>query len=234
MAKNTKMKLPVMISDCTDPYQPLERDYKITRKCIETLTKYNFPILIVTKSDLVVRDIPFFKQASTVVSMSITTLNRDVTSFIEPCAPPPERRVSALQRLVEKGFTTIVRIDPLIPTLNDDEKNLERLVKVLADIGIKQVTTATMKPVKGFFQYLRSLDLKLHDQLFRIYSQGEYIMGYKYLKKDLRWKIMQKIHSIVRKYGIEFACCREGFYQLNTTLCDGTKYCRESLEKYMQ
>ena len=67
MVKNTKKKLPVMLSDCTDPYQPLEEHYKITRKCVETLAKHGFPLLIVTKSHLVTRDIELFQKTPTVV-----------------------------------------------------------------------------------------------------------------------------------------------------------------------
>jgi len=103
MARNTKQKLPVMMSDCTDPYQPLEREHKITRRCAEVLARHGFPLLIVTKSDMVVRDIDIFKQTQTVVAVTVTTQHEDIVSLIEPYAPPPERRLSALQKIVDSG-----------------------------------------------------------------------------------------------------------------------------------
>lgn len=230
MAENTKPKLPVMISDCTDPYQPLEKHYGITRKCTEVLVKQGFPILIVTKSDMVARDIDLFKKTPTVVSVSVTTLRDDIAELIDPHAPPPERRLSALQNVASHDLPPVARIDPIIPTINDDEKDLKSLVTELSDVGVKQVTVATMKPVKGFFQNMEYLNSKICRNLAKIYECGEYVMGYRYLSRDLRWKILHKLYVMVRKQGMEFACCREGFTQLNTALCDGTRYCREQFE----
>jgi len=231
MAKNTKLKLPVMISDCTDPYQPLEKEYEITRKCIQTLSKHNFPLLIVTKSDLVLRDIDIFKETKTVVSMTITTLSRDIAKFIEPYAPSPKRRISALEKIVENGIPAVARIDPIIPTINDKEKDFEKLVYTLADVGVRQVTISTVKPVRGFFSSLRQKYPEVYERLNRIYGDGKWILGYKYLHEERRLKILEKLRPIVLKYGLHFASCREGFQQYNTTLCDGSAFCRESLNQ---
>src|SRR3972149_2950954 len=62
LAENTRLKLPVMLSDCTDPYQPSEVEHRVTRKCVEELAEHGFPLLIVTKSDMVTRDIDVFKR----------------------------------------------------------------------------------------------------------------------------------------------------------------------------
>jgi len=70
MAENTSPRLPVMFSDATDPYQPLEKKYEITRQCLEALADRGFPLLIVTKSDMVTRDIDIFQKTCTVVSIS--------------------------------------------------------------------------------------------------------------------------------------------------------------------
>lgn len=232
MAGNTQHKFPVMMSDCTDPYQPLERECKITRRCAEILAKHSFPLLIVTKSDLVTRDIDIFKQTPTVVSITITTLREDIAAFLEPSAPSPDRRISALQKVADKDIPAVARIDPIIPTINDDEKDFERLVSTLADVGVKQVTIATMKPVKGFFSTLKQLNLEVYERLFRLYADGKWVVGYKYLREEQRRRILEKLCSIVLKHGLGFASCREGFPQLNTTLCDGTAYCRNLLNTY--
>ena len=223
---NTKPKLPVMLSDTTDPYQPIEKDLRLTRKCLEALVKYGFPILIVTKSDLVVRDVDLLKKTRSVISITVTSLKDEFSRIMEPGAPPPEKRLKAIQFLVGKGFPVVARVDPIIPFLNDGEKDFKNLVSVLASVGVKQVTVSTLKPVKGFFARLRKVDSRLSERLEKIYEGGEWIAGYKYLPKGLRFKTIGRLRPIVLSQGLEFASCREGFPSLNTTICDGTAYCR--------
>ncbi len=234
MAKNTKQKFPVMMSDCTDPYQPLEKHHKITQKCAKVLAKHHYPLLIVTKSNLVTRDLDIFKQTPTVVSITITTLEEDVASFAEPHAPSPDRRVSALQKIVEQGIAAVARIDPIIPTINDNEREFEKLVSTLADIGVRQVTIATVKPVRGFFSTLKQANPKVCERLVKAYADGKWIAGYKYLSEEKRWRIIEKLRPIVLNHGLSFASCREGLPQLNTALCDGTAYCRDTLNSYLK
>jgi len=232
MARNTRLKLPVMLSDCTDPYQPLEKEHRITRRCIEVLAKYDFPLLMVTKSDMVTRDIDVFKRTPTVVAITVTTPREDIAKVIEPYAPPPEKKLSALQKIVEGGITAVARIDPILPTVNDNEKDFETLASTLADIGVKQITVATMKHVKGFFATLRKTDPKICERLAREYRDGAWEVGYKYLPKQKRRRIIEKLRPIVLKHGLDFASCREGFSEYNTEFCDGTAYCRSLLESH--
>jgi len=103
MAENTKHKLPVMMSDCTDPYQPLEAERKITRRCAEVLAKHGFPLLIVTKSDMVTRDLDVFKRTPTVVAMTITTPHEDVAKLIEPFAPLQRRDSQPFRKSLKKA-----------------------------------------------------------------------------------------------------------------------------------
>lgn len=226
MAKGTREKLPVMISDCTDPYQPLEAEYRITRRCAQVLAKHNFPLLIVTKSNLVTRDIDIFQQTKTVVSMTITTLRNDIAGLIEPHAPSPDLRISALKRIGEEGIPTVARVDPIIPTINDDERGFEELISALADVGVRQVTVSTLKPVKGFFSTLRSIDPELHGRLWDLYKDGDWALGYRRMRKVRSKELIGKLRPIIIRYGLQFASCREGLPMLNTSLCDGTAHCR--------
>jgi len=227
-----------MLSDCTDPYQPLEKRYGITRKCIKTLAKHGFPLLIVTKSDLPTRDIDLFRKTPTVVSITITTQNAEKAKLIEPYAPSPERRINALQKLANKGVTTTVRIDPIILGINDSLKEQENLVKAIAETGAKQITISTLKPVRGFFKKLENMNPKLCKHLKSAYENGEKIAGYHYLSRDKRKQIVKNFRRIVLRHGLEFASCREGFPRLNTRLCDGTSYIRRgkdnTIEKYLE
>jgi len=234
MAENTRLKLPVMMSDCADPYQPLEKEHKITRRCAEVLAKHDFPLLMVTKSDLVTRDIDVFKQTPTVVAVTITTPREDIANLIEPHAPPPERRLSALQKVVESGIVAVARIDPILPTVNDDEKDFERLVSALASVGVKQITVATMKPVKGVFASIKQTDPQVFEKLCNEYADGTWVAGYKYLHREKRRKILETLRPIVLRRGLDFASCREGLRQYNTVLCDGTTYCRDLLSSYFR
>jgi len=233
MAENTRLKLPVMLSDCTDPYQPSEIEHKVTRKCVEALAEHGFPLLIVTKSDMVTRDIDVFKRTPTVVAITVTTPDEGTAKLIEPFAPPPEKRISALQKIVEDGIIGVARIDPILPTVNDDEKNFERLVSTLANIGVKQITLSTMKPVKGFFTTLSQTDPNILQKLRKEYLHGSWYAGYKYLPSEKRRKIIEELRSIVLKHGLAFASCREGFPEYNTTFCDGTSYCRNLLDVHL-
>jgi len=232
MVRKTRLRLPVMFSDSTDPYQPLEREYKITRRCLEVLAEHGFPLLIVTKSDLVVRDIDIFKKTPTVVSMTITTSRSEIAGVIEPNAPNPHARFSALKKIADENIPTVVRIDPIIPGINSDVRDLERVVSEASRIGVKQITASTLKLVRGVLSTIGRVNPRLSRKLAEIYSDGEWIGGYKYLNRELRLKILSSLKSITQRYGLEFATCREGFPKLNTTLCDGTIYCRKTLDKF--
>ena len=232
MVEGTKTRLPVMLSDTTDPYQPLEKKHEITRRCIEVLAEHCFPILIVTKSDLATRDIDVFKQTRTVFSMSITTPREEISDLIEPYASSPDSRFSALEKIADEGIPTVVRIDPIIPTVNCDEEDLDAIGSKAAEIGVKQITASTMKPVRGFFKALRAENPELFRRLYEVYANGEWISGYKYLGRDRRAKVLKGLRKTVFEAGLEFAACREGLLGLNTTICDGTAYCRELLDRF--
>ncbi|HYC24951.1 MAG TPA: PA0069 family radical SAM protein [Roseiarcus sp.] len=109
----------------TDPYQPIERQYRITRSILETLAKYDHPVGIVTKSNLVVRDLdilgPMAAKGLAKVYLSVTTLDRELARKMEPRAPTPERRLDAIERLAAAGVPVGVMAAPIIPALNDAE-----------------------------------------------------------------------------------------------------------------
>ncbi|MCD6444088.1 radical SAM protein [Candidatus Bathyarchaeota archaeon] len=224
-----KVKLPVMLSDCTDPYQPIERKTLMTRKILEVLVDNGFPMLIVSKSDLVVRDIDLLTKTPTVVTLTVTSLDEGFTSLMEPAAPKPLKRIEALRRLSKAGIPVGARIDPIIPGLNDDPRELKELIENLASSGVRHVTVSTLKPVRGFFKTLKRLDLDLYYRLRNVYSQGRWIHGYKYLPEDYRHRIVKMLRSMVLEYGMSFASCRENLAGLNTDICDGTGLIRKTL-----
>lgn len=106
----------IMISSVTDPYQPLEAKTLLTRKCLKILAEYNFPVYILTKSPLVLRDKDIFKNFEDCeVGITITTDNDNIRKIFEPFAPSVELRFSALKKLKEAGIKTSAFIGPALP-----------------------------------------------------------------------------------------------------------------------
>lgn len=118
----------------TDAYQPIEREYRITRAILEVLAECNHPFSLVTKSSLVERDIdiiaPMAAKGLATIFVTITTLDRHITRKSEPRAAAPERRLETLHRLSEAGIPTGVMVAPVIPVLTDfDMENILQQAK---------------------------------------------------------------------------------------------------------
>lgn len=127
----------IAIGTATDPYQPAERRYEVTRKILETLSLHEgLDLGIITKSTLVTRDIDLLSQISQRnrlhVSLTITTLDADLARKLEPRAPRPDLRLQALRQLRDAGITAGVSCAPILPGINDDPRDLDRLVEAAA------------------------------------------------------------------------------------------------------
>ncbi|MGQ9680819.1 MAG: radical SAM protein [Candidatus Bathyarchaeia archaeon] len=110
----------VLLSSVTDPYQILEKSFELTRGILKILLEYQYPIEILTKSDLVLRDVNILRKFNECeVGLTITTIDDRVRSVFEPKAPSIERRLNALRRLHESGLDTYVFIGPLLPYLSE-------------------------------------------------------------------------------------------------------------------
>jgi len=121
-----KKKGEVWVSGVCDPYQPLEARYRLTRQCLEILAENRWPVVIQTRSPLVLRDMDLFKKAeSWQVGLSITTADDRIRQIFEPKAPPIGARLKAVAELHDKGIATYVMIAPLLP-------GGENLVAILA------------------------------------------------------------------------------------------------------
>lgn len=123
----------------TDPYQPIEADWRVTRGIVELLAETRHPLFITTKSDRVLRDLdllaPMAAQGIAAVTLSITSLDRKVASTVEPRATTPERRFAAVRRLADAGVPVFVSIAPVIPAITDHE--IEHLVERAAEAGAR-------------------------------------------------------------------------------------------------
>ncbi len=112
----TKPAGRIWISGVCDPYQPIERKYKLTRKCLEILIQYDWPITIQTRSTLVLRDLKLLKGSATAeVGMTVTTGDDMIRRLFEPYAPPIAERIRALGELHSAGIRTFAMIAPMLP-----------------------------------------------------------------------------------------------------------------------
>ena len=139
--------LPIAMGTNTDPYQPIERDWAITRQCLEILSACNHPVMITTKSDRVVRDIdllgPMAAKGLASVMISVTSLDPRIAMTLEPRAPTPKRRLAAIRALSDAGIPVQVSISPLIPAITDHET--EAILERAATAG---ATRASFIPVR--------------------------------------------------------------------------------------
>lgn len=131
---------PITLGSNTDCYQPVERDLKLTRRLVEVLHEQAHPLVIITKSALVQRDLdllaPMATQNLARVNISLTTLDPDLARLMEPRAAAPHRRLATIKALADAGVPVTVMVAPLIPGLNDME--MERLLQAAYDAGARR------------------------------------------------------------------------------------------------
>ena len=138
---------PIAMGTNTDPYQPAEREHKLTRGILEVLLETRHPVTITTKNALVVRDLDLLTELARLglvsVALSVTSLDRHLSRKLEPRASTPEKRLEALRLLSQAGVPTVVMAAPMIPAINDME--LERILDAAAAQGAR---SAGMVPVR--------------------------------------------------------------------------------------
>jgi DNA repair photolyase len=147
---------PLALGANTDAYQPVERRLALTRRILEVLAEHEHPVSIVTKSELVLRDLdllaPLAKRCLVSVLVSVTTLEASLARRMEPRAPTPRRRLAVIERLDRAGVPVGVLASPMIPGLNDSE--LEAILEACADAGARSANYILVRlpgEVKGLF-----------------------------------------------------------------------------------
>ena len=148
---------PIAFGTNTDPYQPIERDYRITRGCLEVLQAFRHPLTVTTKGTLVERDADILGamgQAGLArVAISITTLDADLSRRMEPRVPAPARRLRAIETLARAGCPVVVSVAPIIPGLTDAET--EAILAAARDAGASGATMILLRlprEVAGLFR----------------------------------------------------------------------------------
>ena len=215
--RNIKPETLISMSNSSDPYPEMEKDLELTRASLEMFKEKNLRVLVITKSDLVTRDVDILKNMKSAVAITITTLEEELAEKIEPNAPNPKRRLKALKEVKKAGIPAILRLDPVIPFLNDDVEEVLEKAKF-----VDHVVSSTLKLRADSFSRLSKAFPELRDKFKELYfKQGEKIGGSWYLKKELRWKLLSRVAEKCEELGISYAFCREGI-RFKAKSCDGS------------
>ena len=223
--KRTNPLVPINIGTSSDPYPPEESIYKLTRKALTVLAEIGRKVLITTKGTILRRDINIMKRGNVAVTPTITTLDEKLAKMIEPKAPSPKERLNVISSLVSNNIPVGVRVDPIIPYVNDDNKDMEELVANLAGLGVNFIVTSTYKAKPDNLVRMKKGLGELGERLYRLYkNKGIKVQGYIYLPRGMRETLLNPIIKSAKKHGIEYATCREGLTAkdwFNAPSCDG-------------
>lgn len=150
----------IVLASATEPYLQIEGERQLTRRILERILHYRFPVHVITRSDLVPRDFDILHEinkaaivpseferklpAKALITFSFSTLEDDVASIFEPGATPPSQRLAALQKTLDAGFHSGVSLMPLIPFISDSEEDLEQFYSTFSQIGVKYMFPASI------------------------------------------------------------------------------------------
>ena len=138
-----RRKCMIGFGSMSDPYIPAEETLRLTRQCLEIIARRGFGVSLITKSDLILRDIDLLKEiqekAKAVVSVTLTTADDTLCRKIEPHVCPTSRRTEVLCALRDAGIPTVVWLCPILPYLNDTKENLEGILSLCRDAGVERI-----------------------------------------------------------------------------------------------
>ena len=141
--KGKRKKIMVGMGSMSDPYMHCEKELLHTRKCLEIVDRYGFGFTLITKSDLVLRDLDLIKsinsKSKAVVQMTLTTFDENLCRILEPNVATTKQRFDALMKLKEEGIPTVVWLCPILPFINDTEENLRGILDLCIKAGVKGI-----------------------------------------------------------------------------------------------
>jgi DNA repair photolyase len=194
----------VAIGAATDPYQPAEGRYRLTRGCLEALAAAANPFSLITRGPLIVRDLDVLveaaRRAEVFVTFSIPTLDEDVWRRTEPDTAPPRQRLRALAKLVDAGIRAGVGMAPILPGLSDRPDQLEAVVRAAREAGATSVWANVLHLRPGTREhFLEQLARDWPEELERyerLYASGAYLRGPEAKEALARVKELRERHRI--------------------------------------
>jgi DNA repair photolyase len=206
--KKVKPGESISLGTATDPYQPAERRYEITHGILEEFARHRgFELGIVTKSNLIVRDVELLREVSQhntlSIHITITTLNVELARILEPRAPRPDLRMEAVRELSAAGLNVGVSSSPVLPGITDSPADLEAIVRAAATAGARHIFAGPLflKPCSAaiFLPFLEEHFPQLVENYRQRYQESSF------LPPSYGKRIAELISSFRRKYGISRA-----------------------------
>lgn len=228
LAKRHYQPQPIAIGTNTDGYQPIERDWRITRSVIEVLAETRHPLLITTKSDRLLRDLDLLTQMAQQnlvgVAISVTTLDPKITRTLEPRAAHPQRRLEAVRQLRAAGVPTQINIAPIIPAITDHE--IEAIMEAAAEAGALRASAIILRLPHEVAPLFRAwLDAHYPDRAAKVMNIVQSLRGGKDNQASFHdrmrgqgvWAqlIRQRVRKAAKRYGMDnrFPALRTDLFQ---------------------
>ncbi|MBQ4650992.1 MAG: radical SAM protein [Firmicutes bacterium] len=203
-----RRKCMIGTGSMSDPYMPLEKELEMTRRALKLIDRYGFGATLITKSDLVLRDLDILESINSktkaVVQMTITTADEDICRKLEPGVCTTERRFQVLKELQRMGIPAVVWLAPILPFINDTEKNLQPILEGCRDAGVKGIICFGMGLTlrDGNREYFYSqLDRLFPASGLKERYMKEFGMAYNLTSPDNR-RLMKLFESFCRVNGI--------------------------------
>ena len=156
-----RVKGTIGLGSMNDPYMPLEMEFNLAGRALEVIAEFGFPVHIITKSDLVLKDLDTLRRIAQVfaaISFTVTTADDDLAAKFEPGAPRPSSRFAAMRVLADNGIHTGVTMMPILPFIEDNEENITAIVARAAESGASYILTwmgMTMRDRQRAYFYLQ-------------------------------------------------------------------------------
>lgn len=187
----------------TDPYQPIEGTYRISRGVIEALRDAATPVGIVTKGPMVVRDIDVLQELSKVatcrVHMSVPTVDEDAWEKLEPGVAHPMQRLRAVRQLVDAGIDCGVLMAPIVPAFSTQPAKIDATIKAIADSGATSVGAMVMHMDGGTREHFMALLQREYPDLVAQYEQ---LYASRYVRKDYEKRVQEVVALMRQRYGL--------------------------------
>lgn len=199
----------ISMSNSSDPYPPVERERGITRKCLQLFREYGMKLLIVTKSDIIIRDLDIISEIDCVVSMTITGCDK-----LEKFAPSTKERIEVFREIRDIA-PSVLRFDPIVPFVNDSQ------LEIIELCDPEHVVTSTLKLRFDSYRRIAKTMPGIASALKKLYfEEGDKVGSYYYLRSDLRKFLLRKVEQFCESLGISCGFCREGI-GFKAESCDG-------------
>ncbi len=189
-----------------DPYMPLEKDIRLTRRALEVIAEFCFPVHVITKSDLILRDFDLLEQISrttyAAVTFTVTTADDALSKELEPGAPVSSRRLDAMKTLSRNGILTGITLMPVLPFIEDNEENISRIVTLAHENGASYIMPAfgmTLRDRQRAYYYA-----KLDHHFPGLRARYEKAFGERYsAPAQNQARLEQTFIKLCRQYGIK-------------------------------